>query len=107
VDNHPVARRQENRPLFEYLEAATPGDTVYIPYDTIRALRYYGPRTGLIRRRSRRSVPPRRPRGLPPRDRPFPRPAARWVIFAQTTPEMMEQPTMRNCLQTIGRRREG
>jgi hypothetical protein len=109
VNNHPVGRRQENRPLFEYVERRRrPGDAVYIPYDTIRALLYYGPRTGL----DPASVQPGAcHRGdlsayLREIDRYRGQPRV-WVIFAQTVPATMEQPTMRGYLGTIGRRREG
>jgi hypothetical protein len=109
VDNHPVERRQENRPLFEYVQRRRrPGDAIFIPYDTIRALRYYGPRTGL----DPASVSPGAcHRGdlsayLREIDRYRGQPRV-WVIFAQTVPDSMEQPTMRGYLGTIGRRREG
>jgi hypothetical protein len=109
VDNHPVARRQENRQLFEYLEKRRrPGDAVYIPYDTIRALHYYGPRTGLDPASVMEGACHRGDLAgyLREIDHFRGRPRV-WVIFAQTTPETMEQPTMRDYLQTIGRRREG
>ncbi|HEY1250647.1 MAG TPA: glycosyltransferase family 39 protein [Thermoanaerobaculia bacterium] len=109
VDNHPVFRRQENRPLFQYLaKRRRPDDAIFIPYDTIRALRYYGPRTGL----DPASVTPGQcHRGdlsayLREIDRYRGRPRV-WVVFAQTVPDTMEQPAMRGYLQTIGRRREG
>ncbi|HEY2797494.1 MAG TPA: glycosyltransferase family 39 protein [Thermoanaerobaculia bacterium] len=109
VGNHPVARRQENRVLFEYVQRRRrTGDAIYIPYDTIRALRYYGPRTGL----DPASVTPGKcHRGdlsayLREIDQYRGRPRV-WVIFAQTVPATMEQPTMRAYLGAIGHRREG
>ena len=106
---HPVQRRQENRPLFEYLEKRRrPGDAIYIPYDTIRALKYYGPRTGL----DPSSVTPGKcHRGdlaayLREIDRYRGRPRV-WVVFAHNLAETMEQTTMRGYLRVIGRYREG
>src|SRR5262249_36242257 len=106
---HPVQRRQENRPLFEYLaKRRRPGDAIYIPYDTIRALKYYGPRTGL----DPSSVTPGTcHRGdlaayLREIDRYRGQPRV-WVVFAHNLPETLEQPTMRAYLRAIGRYREG
>ena len=106
---HPVQYRQENRALFEYLKKRRrPGDAIYIPYDTIRALKYYGPRTGL----DPSTVQPGTcHRGdlaayLREIDRYRGRPRV-WVIFAHNLAETQEQPTMRSYLRAIGRYREG
>src|SRR5262249_60847644 len=94
---------------FEYLaKRRRPDDAVYIPYDTVQALLYYGPRTGL----DPASVTPGTcHRGdlsayLREIDRYRGRPRV-WVVFAHTVTDTMEQPTMRAYLSTIGRRLEG
>ncbi len=109
IDFHPVMRREENRPLFQYLaKRRRPGDAIYIPYDTIRALRYYGPRTGLdpadvlqgkCHHGDLNAI-------LQEIDHFRGRPRV-WAIFGHSTLETHEQATMRGYLQTIGRRREG
>ncbi len=108
VDNLPVVRLEETRPMLAYVaEHRRPEDAIYVYYGAEPAFRYYGPRYGLDRADAvvggcHRSDPRAYLREIDAfRGRP-----RVWVIFAHDVPRLGEQAAILGYLGRIGVRRD-